>query len=262
MVHLWDPEQYDKFETERNQPFFDLIQLIHPLDHPRILDLGCGNGFLTKIAHEKFHASMTLGIDSSKEMLTKASLLQNQHLHFKEQDIQSFHSHEHFNLILSNAALQWIPDHEALFKKFTKLLAPNGQLAVQMPVNQDYPTHVIAAELAAEEPFKQIFKHHTRPIAPLLSMEEYAQLFDQLGFENQVVRIQLYTHFLESTAGVIEWVKGSLLTYYKSLLDPHPQLYAQFLKEYQKRLIERLGWSEPFFFSIKRLFLWGHLPAH
>lgn len=258
MAHQWDPKQYDKFERERSQPFFDLLQLISPLDHPRIVDLGCGNGSLTKTLHEKFHASYTLGIDASKEMLAQAQHLQSSHLQFKEQDIQSFTSADPFNLVVSNAALQWIPDHETLLKKLTTLVAPGGQLAIQIPANQNYPTHVIAAELAAEKPFKQALAEGSNPIRHLLTMEEYAQLFETLGFESQVVRLQLYAHFLESTASVIEWVKGSLLTYYKSHLNP--VLYEQFLKEYQKRLLERLGWSEPFFFPIKRLFLWGQLP--
>jgi trans-aconitate 2-methyltransferase len=260
MQQHWDPKQYEKFERERTQPFLDLLQLIHPVEYPRLLDLGCGNGSLTKIAHEKFHASYTLGIDISQEMLAKAYLLQSDHLVFKEQDIQSFTSEQPFNLIISNAALQWIPDHESLLQHLTYLLAPAGQLAIQVSANQNYPTHVIAAELAAEEPFKQAFEEAGSPMDHLLTMEQYAQLFDRLGFENQVIRLQLYAHFLESTASVIEWVKGSLLTYYKSRLSP--DLYSQFFKEYQQRLIERLGWSEPFFFPMKRLFLWGQLSAH
>jgi trans-aconitate 2-methyltransferase len=260
MTHQWDPKQYEKFEKERNQPFFDLLHLIHPMHHPRIVDLGCGNGSLTKILHEKFHASYILGIDTSRDMLAKAQLMEVPNLIFKEQDIRTLTSAGSFNLVISNAALQWIPDHPTLFKQITHLLASAGQLAVQMPANQDYPTHTIAAELATEEPFKQAFKHQRAPLQELLSMEEYALLFDQLGFESQVVRVQLYVHFLESTAGVLEWVKGSLLTYYKSYLEP--DLYAQFLSEYQKRLIDRLGWSEPFFYPMKRLFLWGQLPAY
>lgn len=259
MTHQWDPVQYDKFERERSQPFFDLLDLVHPMHLPRIIDLGCGNGILTKFLHEKFKASYTLGIDSSKNMLAKTQLIETPNLIFKEQDISQLSSLEPFDLVISNAAIQWIPDHPALLKQFTELLKPGGQLAIQMPANQNYPTHIIAAELAAEEPFNLAFKHQS-PVHDLLSMEEYAQLFNQLGFESQVVRVQLYVHFLESTASVVEWVKGSLLTYYKSHLDP--ELYAQFLKEYQKRLIENLGWSEPFFFSIKRLFLWGQLPLH
>lgn len=260
MPHQWDAKQYEKFEKERSQPFFDLLQLIHPMDHPRIIDLGCGNGALTKILHDQFHASYTLGIDTSKEMLAKAHTMQNAHLVFKEQDIQQLAALEPFQLIVSNAAIQWIPNHPALFKHLTLMLAPGGQLAIQIPANQDYPTHTIAAELAAEEPFRKALKHQNGPLHHLLSMEEYAQLFEELGFESQVVRLQLYVHFLESTASVLEWVKGSLLTYYQSYLEP--ELYDLFLKEYRQRLIDRLGWSEPFFFHMKRLFLWAQLPEH
>jgi trans-aconitate 2-methyltransferase len=260
MPHQWDPKQYEKFEKERTQPFYDLLQLVHPLEsHPRIVDLGCGNGTLTQLVHEKFHAAYTLGVDASKEMLEKAKLLQHDNIIFKEQDIQSFTSEEPFHLIISNAALQWVPNHEVLFKNLTELLAPSGQLAIQIPANQSSPAHVIAAELAAEAPFKKAFKKQEIPMNHVLTMEQYAQLLDKLGYENQAVRLQLYAHFLESTASVIEWVKGSLLTYYKSHLGPN--LYPEFLKEYQKRLVERLGWSEPFFFPMKRLFLWGQLPA-
>ena len=207
MANQWDPKQYEKFEAERNQPFFDLLHLIHPMHQPKIVDLGCGNGMLTKILHERFQASVTLGIDTSKEMLEKAQSIQTPNLIFKEQDIQTLKSTEPFNLIISNASLQWIPNHPLLLKHLTKLLASGGQMAIQMPANQNYPTHTIAAELAAEEPFKQSFKQKSKQIHYLLSMEEYAQLFEQLGFESQAIRLQLYAHFLESTASVIDWVE-------------------------------------------------------
>ena len=140
-----------------------------------------------------------------------------------------------------------------------KFLVEGGQLAIQMPANQDYPTHTIANKLAQEEPFRQVLPSQ-RAIPAILKMEDYAQLLEELGFESQIVRLQLYPHFLESTASVMEWVKGSLLTYYQSHLEP--SLYAQFLQEYQKRLFNHLGWSEPFFFPIKRIFIWGQLPIH
>lgn len=260
MEHQWDPSQYEAFEHERNQPFFDLLHLIHPWKHARILDLGCGSGTLTSIMHHRLHASFTLGIDASKEMLSKALLHQTSNLHFQEKDISSFQTDQPFQIIISNAALQWIPDHAALFKQITKWLAPEGQIAFQMPANQNFPTHTIALALSKEEPYRPLFADQEAPIHHLLPMEDYARLLESLGYESQTIRLQLYPHFLESTASVIEWVKGSLLTYYKSRLGP--DLYAEFLKEYQKRLIDALGWSEPFFFPMKRLLLWAQLPAH
>ena len=259
-MHQWDPAQYEKFEKERNQPFYDLLQLIHPIRHPRIVDLGCGNGSLTSFLHAQFHASYTLGIDASKEMLSKASHLQTPTLKFEECDIQTIAFDQPFDLIISNAALQWIPNHAKLMEQLTSFLVPEGQLAIQMPVNQSFATHVIAEELAREEPFKQMFSNQDAPFHHMLQMEEYAQLFESLGFENQIIRLQLYSHYLESTASVIEWVKGSLLTYYKAKLGP--SLYPQFFNEYQKRVLQKLGWSEPFFFPMKRLLMWAQLPAH
>lgn len=253
----WNPEQYEKFEKEREEPFYDLLKLIHPVQAPRILDLGCGNGKLTKAAHDRLHATYTLGIDTSPEMLKTAYPLQTSHLIFKETDLRDFTTTEPFSIILCNAVLQWIPNHQALLSQLTEFLAPGGQLAIQMPANQDSPTHRLASELAREEPFKQHLEERENFV---LDMEEYALLIDQLGFESQSIRMQLYTHHLVSTAGLIEWVKGSLLTYYKSRLGP--ELYPQFLKEYQKRLVERVGWSEPFFFMMKRLFIWAQLPQY
>lgn len=253
----WDPKQYEKFEAERNQPFYDLLQLIHPLRHPRILDLGCGNGALTTFLHHQMHACFTLGIDTSLEMLAKALPHQTSTLRFEETDIQTFSTEEPFDLILSNAALQWIPNHRELFVKLASLLAPEGQFAVQMPANHYFPTHTLAEELAQEEPFRKAFTDQTLPFRHLLAMEEYAQLFETIGFVSQNIRMQLYAHYLESTASVVEWVEGSLLTYYRSRLG---DLYPQFLNEYKKRLLERLGWAEPFFFPMKRLFLWGQMP--
>lgn len=245
-MHEWDPIQYEKFERERSQPFYDLLQLIHPQHHSRIADLGCGNGVLSAYLHAHLHASYTLGIDASKEMLRKASFLQTPALHFKEEDIQTFTCEKPFDLIISNAALQWLPSHAALLKRLTGFLVPGGQLAIQMPANQNFPTHEVAEELAREEPFKHAMSNREPPFRHMLQMEEYAELFESLGYESQIVRFQIYVHHLESTASVIEWVKGSLLTYYKSMLGP--TLYPQFLKEYQKRLLERLGWAEPFSF--------------
>jgi trans-aconitate 2-methyltransferase len=98
-----------------------------------------------------------------------------------------------------------------------------------------------------------------RPTDNVLEMEDYAFLLDKLEFESQIVRMQVYVHYLESTASVVEWARGSILTYYQSQLTE--ELYMHFLKEYKKRLIERLGWSEPFFFPIKRILIWGQLPV-
>jgi trans-aconitate 2-methyltransferase len=242
----WDVDQYERFKNERAQPFRDLAALIEPRSNMRVVDLGCGTGELTRELHEQFGASETLGIDSSGSMLQKAS--PSETLHFQLGDIESFTPDRPFDLVFSNAALHWIPRHEWLFTHFMLLLAPNGQLAVQMPANHDHPSHRIAAEVA--ESFG--IKPRTVNILP---PESYADLLHRLGFKRQHVRLQVYGHVLPSTRDVVEWTKGSTLTPYREALSS--DRYEEFLAEYTDRLVETLGDSRPYFYTFKRVLMWA-----
>ena len=242
----WDVDQYERFKTERAQPFRDLAALIEPRPNMRVVDLGCGTGELTRELHEQLGASETLGIDSSESMLQKAA--PSGTLYFQLGDIESFLSEQPFDLVFSNAALHWIPDHERLFTNLVSLLAPNGQLAVQMPANHDHPSHRIAAELATS------FGIAPRTIN-ILAPESYADLLHRLGFARQHVRLQVYAHVLPSTADVVEWTKGSTLTPYREALPS--ERYEEFLAEYTDRLVAALGDSRPYFYTFKRVLMWA-----
>jgi trans-aconitate 2-methyltransferase len=244
----WDVAQYERFKNERAQPFRDLAALIEPRPNMRIVDLGCGTGELTRELHEQLSASETLGIDSSEPMLQKAS--PSSTLHFQLGDISSFTTANPFDLVFSNAALHWIPDHKHLFARLMSLLAPNGQLAVQMPANHDHSSHRIAAEVAT------LFGIEPR-IVNILTPESYATLLHRLGFARQHVRVQVYCHVLPSTADVVEWTKGSTLTPYREALSP--DRYEAFLAEYTKRLVNALGDHRPYFYTFKRVLLWASM---
>ena len=69
----WSPDQYERFRSELQQPFDDLLLLCHPVPGGRVVDLGCGTGDLIKILHEEMEAKATTGIDSSSAMLTATS---------------------------------------------------------------------------------------------------------------------------------------------------------------------------------------------
>jgi trans-aconitate 2-methyltransferase len=141
-------------------------------------------------------------------------------------------------------------EHERLFVRLTRQLAPHGQLAVQMPANDSHASHRIAAEVAAT------FGVAPRP-DPLLPIEYYAKNFHALGFVRQHVRLQVYGHVLPSPDDVVEWVRGALLTHYESLLEP--DRYAEFLDLYRARVIAELGDARPYFYTYKRLLLWASL---
>jgi trans-aconitate 2-methyltransferase len=252
----WNPEQYERFRNERSQPFFDLLALVEARPAMRVVDLGCGTGELTRLLHQTLNASETLGLDSSAAMLAKSQDFAGRGLRFEQRDISEFTAEGEFDLVFSNAALHWLQNHEALLARLTAALKPGGQLAVQVPANDDHPTHVVAAELARQSPFREAMQGDERHW-PVLKPEAYAALLYRLGYAKQSVRLQVYGHLLDARDSVIEWVKGTLLTDYEKRLPA--ELFAEFMKQYRERLFEQLEDARPFFYPFKRILFWASL---
>ena len=252
----WNPAQYEKFKDKRSQPFFDLMNMIAPIPTGEAIDLGCGTGELTKILHEYLQAKKTTGTDSSREMLEKAQTFASSNLSFIQSDIDTWKPTQKYDVIFSNAALQWCHHHKELFAKFFQALNPGGQLAIQMPMNHDFPTHVLAEKMSREESWNKLLggvafeKYHE-----LLPVETYAQLVFNLGFTQQNVSLRVYDHVMDSREEVVEWVKGSMLTYFRSRLNEKD--YERFVIEFRERLFQELADDRPFFYPFKRMILWA-----
>lgn len=254
----WNPTQYERFRSEREQPFHDLVALITRRPAARVVDLGCGTGLLTAALHRDLEAKETLGIDSSDAMLQRARTIQVDGLRFAQGDINEWQPEGVFDVVFSNAALQWVGDHPALFARLTTMLAPGGELAVQVPANFDHVSHTLAAEIAREEPFSSAMHGYERTFS-VLPPEEYATLLNTLGFVAQSVRLQVYGHVLESPDAVVEWVRGTLLTDYESRLPE--AMYQEFVARYRERLNAALAGQRPYFYPFKRILLWGRLAV-
>lgn len=247
---MWAPEQYERFAAERKQPFLDLAALVEPRPRMRVADLGCGTGELTRELHEFLGAAETLGIDDSESMLRKAHGVATETLRFELQRVEDFAPARPFDLIFSNAALHWVADHEQLLARLTGFLSADGQLAVQMPANDGHPSHRVAAEVARD------FGLAERPDY-ILPPERYASALHALGFARQHVRVQIYGHVLPAADDVVEWVRGALLTHYQAAL-PAPR-FDEFLAEYRTRLRGTIGNAKPYFYTYRRVLLWGSL---
>lgn len=254
MGNAWSPDKYLEFRDERRRPYEDLVALVRPVPRMRIVDLGCGPGELTVDLAQRFDAASVLGIDGDAAMLERArKLAAPPPVAFALGDLAT-HSIADVDLVFSNAALHWLPDHAALFGRLRAALVEGGQLAVQMPNNFAQPTHTIAAELAGEPPFVDALNGR-RSGAAVETAEHYATLLHALGFRDQVVREAIYLHVLPSSEHAIEWVRGSMLTWYASQLGP--ELYAAFLDRYRERLLAALGDAQPFAFTYRRILLWA-----
>jgi trans-aconitate 2-methyltransferase len=254
-MDTWNPDQYGKFQQEREQPFFDLLALIRPAPSMRVVDLGCGTGQLTRRLHEVLHAPDTTGIDRSERMLEVARREPiPAGLRFETGTIESFSGDATYDLIFSNAAFHWIEDHDALVRRLFAALRPGGQLAFQVPAMHHAASHSLPDELTKTAPFAEMFGEWQRP-QPVLEPEEYARLLFRAGFAQPRVSLVIYPHVLASRDQVVDWMKGSLLTEYEKRLTP--EQFARFTTAYRDRLLPQLGVDRPFLFPFKRILCWG-----
>src|SRR5208283_5869194 len=132
----WDAEQYLRFADERTQPSVDLAARIAIPDPGRIIDLGCGPGNSTAVLRRRWPKADITGLDSSADMIAAVSRSYPDHK-WLIGDIATWKTGIAFDLVFSNAALQWVPRHAILFPHLFAQVASGGALAVQMPAHTE-----------------------------------------------------------------------------------------------------------------------------
>jgi trans-aconitate 2-methyltransferase len=255
LMDTWNPDQYSKFQREREQPFDDLIALIQRAPAMQVVDLGCGTGTLTRRLHAALNAHHTVGVDRSNRMLDVARReAPMPGLRFETGSIEEFDCHDEYDVICSNAAFHWVENHESLLRRLFTALKAGGQLAFQVPAMHDTLSHGLPDRLAALPRFRDAFGGWTRP-QPVLTPEQYSRLLFRVGFEAPKVHLTIYPHVLASRAEVVEWLKGTLLTEYEKRLTSDE--FVVFTDACREVLLSQLPDERPFFFPFKRIFCWG-----
>jgi trans-aconitate 2-methyltransferase len=252
----WNPETYNQFKSIRYRPFFDLMELISSDGLTNAVDIGCGTGEQTKILSEKFDAANFLGIDPSPEMLSKSKELETSNLSFESSAVEHFiasHTKGNWDLIFSNAALQWSDNHELLFTQLISLLSDKGQFAVQMPVQKENLLNKILLGLVEEKPFSD-FLHGWKRESPLLSIDQYAQIMFENGLNNIQIIQKVYPIIADSPENLFDFISGSaLIPYLERLSETQQQL---FVTEFKIR-IQQAFKCFPAIYAFKRLLLYG-----
>ena len=250
----WNPDIYNQFKNIRFKPFFDLAELIEDDLKMKAIDIGCGTGEQTAILADKFPQSTFTGIDSSYEMLEKSKCFENDRLHFRQATTEEIlKSDEKWNLIFSNAALQWSDDHQDLFPGLISKLKPEGQLAVQMPYQPGNILNQILFGLANDEPFKTQLNSWNRPSA-VLTIDEYAQILFENGIENLHLSQKVYPIIAEDHETLFNFISGSaVIPYLEKLNEKQQQL---FTKEFKKRIADNFP-KLPAMYSFKRILMYG-----
>jgi trans-aconitate 2-methyltransferase len=251
---MWDPATYLKFADERSRPFHDLVRRI-AADRPSyIVDLGCGTGQLTATLAERWPQAEIVGVDNSAEMIAKAKPLTHPRLRFEIADIREWQPDRPVHVIVSNAALHWVPQHLDVLRGLTELVASGGWLAFQVPGNFGSRAHVLMYELMDAPRWQSYLGGIQRPEVP-----DAATYLDVLSEQGLAVDAweTTYLHVLQGEDAVLHWMSGTAL---RPVLAGLPSRERdEFLQEYAARLrnvyeARRYGTVLPY----RRIFVVAH----
>ncbi len=247
----WDPDSYNKFQREREQPFEDLCALLHVHSGLRVIDLGCGTGRLTRRLADRLPDSEVLGIDSSPQMLAAAHALERPGLRFELRSIED--ATGEWDIVFSHAAIQWLDDHAALIPRLFALVRPGGQLAVQIPDNYDSPGHRMLADTVHEQVFSRALRGWSRT-HPNLSIERYAEVLHHHCGEDFTVFAKIYPVILKDADALFDWSAGTAMLPYVERLPA--DLADSFKASYRRRLWEFYP-EGPIFYPYRRILFAG-----
>ena len=263
----WDPAQYALFATHRGRPFADLLARVGATDPRVVVDLGCGDGPLTLGLATRWPEARIVGVDSSPQMLAAARDLDTEGrvewVQARAQEWDPAHIGAPVDVLVSNAALQWVPDHLRLIPTWVERLAPGGWFAMQVPNNFGAPSHALMREVASRHPRADDLLPVLQRSLGVAAPEDYLAAVADLGLQPDVW-VTEYQHVLDPSGAqrspVLEWVRGTGLRPVLDVLTDEAER-AAFLDAYTAELdvaYPRRPWGVVLGFS--RIFAVAHRP--
>lgn len=252
----WDANLYLKFAKERSQPSLDLIARIGLSTPNRIIDLGCGPGNSTAMLRQRWHDAEIIGLDSSPEMITAASKAYPNEKWILA-DVASWSANIPFDIVFSNAALQWLPSHKSLFPHLLSQVATGGVLAVQIPAHYQSPLHQVTLDASKN----RLWSHLMDLPRNALTKEEPSFYYEALQpFASQIeIWGTEYYHILDSPQAILEWFKGTGLRPFLEALQSEEQKH-----DFEQMILDGLTRAYPqqsngqVLFPFRRLFIIAH----
>ena len=112
---MWNPDVYLTFADHRGRPFFDLTSRVAAENPRRVVDLGCGPGNLTATLAQRWPDAAIEALDSSPEMVESA---RERGVDAQVGDVAAWEPKPDTDVVVSNATLQWLPEHRELLVRW------------------------------------------------------------------------------------------------------------------------------------------------
>jgi trans-aconitate 2-methyltransferase len=228
----WSPSQYLKFSQPRLRPAMDLLARI-PSAEPRcVYDLGCGAGNVTAALVARWPRARIIGVDTSAAMLAQAAELLPQ-VQWQHRSLADWRPDIPADVIYSNAALHWLPNHQQLFPALVDALAPGGVLGIQMPRNFSAPSHTLIDATARDARWREKLALLLGGAVPVAEPQFYYSLLASLAQSLDIWESE-YLQVLSGEDPVKEWTKGTWLMQFLDRLEPVER--TAFEADYAQRL--------------------------
>ena len=226
----WNPELYLKFEDERTQPARDLLARVNLHDPAAIIDIGSGPGNSTQVLHERWPGARITGLDSSPEMIEKARHKYPQQ-NWILADAAAWQPETLFDLVFSNATLQWIPDHERLVPALFAGVQEGGALAVQVPANSGSPLHQAVLSVSQAPAWRDSMAG----CSSLLNYRQPGYYYDLLSRLTGHFQIwtSVYYHVMQTHQDLIDWYSSTGMRPYLERLPGDEQR-----REFQAQVLD------------------------
>jgi trans-aconitate 2-methyltransferase len=226
----WDPLRYLSFSDERGRAFAELLARVGAEEPARVVDLGSGPGNFTALLAERWPNAHVTGIDSSPTMVEFA-VRETPNIDFELGNVHTWQPAEPVDVLISNAALQWVPDHLNQLQRLVHTVSSGGWLAFQVPGNFDEPSHVIRADLAEQDPYAPYLAGAAKPSAH--DAATYLRVLTELGCSVDAWE-STYLHVLHGQDPVFNWVAATSAR--PTLEALPPDLREWFEAEFKERL--------------------------
>jgi len=228
MTQTWDPVAY-----ERNGAFVHgmaggVVEWLAAQRGEYILDLGCGDGQLTRRLQEM--GVHVLGVDASAEMVTaarergvEAEQVQAESLPFRDAT---------FDAVFSNAVLHWVRGQDEMMKQVYRVLKPGGRFVAEMGGHGNVAA-IHVALLAVLD--RHGYRDREEGVNYYPSPESYRERLERNGF-----RVEKMALIPRPTPLPESGMEGWLRTFRRGVLDGLPKDVAEAVVKETTALLEHV----------------------